>query len=94
MFGGSTKSKSKLNLGAFLPLLSKLGEYLSVGYETAITWEAAGRPTDPDLIASVVSMKMNGWNPVIRGRAVLDPDTKQAAARFLAGVAFNLARRE
>ena len=38
-----------------------------------------------------VFSKMDGWDPVVKGKHILDHDTGVAASRFLAGVIINLA---
>jgi hypothetical protein len=46
----------------------------------------------PDAIAAVLDMRMADWKPKLNGRDVLDPETRKAAARFLAGIAFNASK--
>ena len=75
---------------ALLPLVAKLGDYLRAAGEHAQRAVASGASVGPDVIAAVVENEMSGWNPTISGRRVLDPETRRAAARFLAGVAVNV----
>lgn len=74
---------------AMLPLVSKLGDYLRVAGEHAQRAASSGQAV-PEVIASALDGKMADWNPSINGRRVLDPDTRRACARFLAGVAVNV----
>lgn len=74
-----------------IPLVKKLGDYLKVGAEHYVTMRAAGIEPDADTVALYLAAKMEGWNPVVKGRTLLDPETKAACARFLAGVALNVA---
>lgn len=74
-----------------IPLVKKLGDFLKLGAEHYVTMRAAGVEPDPDVIAIFVAGKMDGWDPAVRGRKLLDDETKAACARFLAGVAFNVA---
>ncbi len=74
-----------------LPIMAKLGEYLKLGLDQYALLKAAGDEAGPDVIAVFLSAKMEAWDPKIKGKSILDPNTKMAAARFLAGVAVNLA---
>ena len=82
----------KFNLVSFFPLISKLGDYLKVGFDHYVALKASGTDLTPDLLAVFLSMKMANWNPQISGKNLLDDETRQAAARFLAGVAINMAK--
>jgi hypothetical protein len=77
----------------FLPLIKKLGEYLKVGVDHYADLRAAGSVVDVDIISMYLDDKMSGWNPVLSGKNLLDAPTRAAAARFLAGVAVNFARK-
>jgi len=92
MFGFNKKSdfpKSQL-----IPLIIKLGDFLNMGYDQYRQVEQNGLNVDAEMIALFIKKHMKDWNPVVDGKEVLDEDTKQAAARFLAGVAISLAKRE
>ena len=54
--------------------------------------KASGTNMTPDMLAVVLTMQMSTWNPDFQGKKLLDDETRQAAARFLAGVAMNLAK--
>jgi len=75
---------------AVLPLVAKLGDFLRGASDHAKRMAASGTVDLPGAVASVVEREMAGWNPVIGGREVLDPETRRACARFLAGVAVNM----
>ena len=74
---------------AILPLLTKLGEYAKLAISRAVTDSAAG-VKDPEKLAEYLEKEMADWNPTVKGRSLADPETRKAAARFLAGVACNL----
>lgn len=75
---------------AILPLLTKLGEYAKLAIIRAATDAANGLKPDPDKLAEYLEKEMADWNPTVKGRSLADPETRKAAARFLAGVACNL----
>jgi len=77
-----------------IPLIVKLGDYLRNGFDHYVELQVSGVPVDADLIALFIDMQMKDWEPVINGKEILDPETKAACARFLAGIAFNLATKE
>ena len=84
----------KFSTASFFPIAVKLGDYLIETMNHVIALQTAGVPLSPDLVAAWLALKMQTWSPVINGRAVLDDDTRLAAARFLAGVGFNLAGKK
>lgn len=49
---------------------------------------------DADALAVWINVKLNGWSPRYKGAELADGPTRQAAARFLAGVALALARAD
>ena len=75
-----------------LPLVAKLGEYLKEAFDHCVEMEAKGIKIDPDTVSIFMSDQMKGWNPKLNGKELLDPDTRKAACRFVAGVAFNLSK--
>jgi len=80
-----------INVSSLLPVLMKLRGFLEAGYTHALTLQAMGN-VDPDIVAMFLQDKMDSWDPLVAGVHVLDDDgTKQAAARFLAGIGANLA---
>lgn len=78
-----------MKLSALLPALSALRQYLEQGVTYAHTLRGHGQQIDPDVIALYLTARMQTWNPTISGVHVLDPPTRQAAARFLGGVSAN-----
>ena len=82
----------KFQAAALLPLVMKLGDYLKVGFEHYVALKASGTNMTPDMLSAFIAMKMSSWNPDFQGKKLLDDETRQAAARFLAGVAMNLAK--
>ena len=80
----------KFNLVSFFPLISKLGDYLKVGFDHYVALKASGTDLTPDLLAVFLSMKMTVWDPEVGGRKLFDAETRTAAARFLAGVIVNM----
>lgn len=83
-----------MNVAALLPIATQIGNYIKSGIDQYAILKAAGGEVDPDLIAEFLLIKMQDWDPAVSGKKVLDPDTKRAGARFLAGVAFNFARQK
>ena len=82
----------KFNQAALLPLVMKLGELLKVGFDHYVALRAAGVEVTVEIITGFLCVKLADWDPVVGGRHLLDEPTRQAAARFLAGVASNLAK--
>ena len=82
----------KFSKMTFLPLVGQLGEYLLKGIDHYASLKAAGMEINEDLIAMFLAQQMKDWNPKVKGKTLLDPETKEAACRFLAGVAFNLSK--
>jgi hypothetical protein len=82
----------KFQAAALLPLVMKLGDYLKVGFEHYVALKASGTNMTPDMLSAFIAMQMSSWNPDFQGKKLLDDETRQAAARFLAGVAMNLAK--
>lgn len=77
----------------FLPLVMKLGEYLKYAVDQYADLRNVGNDIGPDALSVYVESKMESWNPTVGGKSLLDPQTRSAAARFLAGVAVNFARK-
>lgn len=79
-----------MKLSALLPALSSLRKYLEQAVEYAEAQRKQGLPVDPNVITFFLVTRMQDWDPKINRVHVLDPPTRQAAARFLGGVAANL----
>lgn len=73
-----------------IPLIIQLGDYLRVGFEHYVQIRLAGKTMTVETLQMFIYIQMRDWNPVVNGSSLLDNDTKQAASRFLAGVAINL----
>jgi hypothetical protein len=76
---------------ALVGLLKKMGDYLQQGIQQAMLDAAQGVRTNPDDLANWLDQRMSDWQPTLKGRRLSDPETRKAAARFLAGVACNFA---
>jgi len=79
-----------VSFGSLLPALSKLGGYFKEGMDHYVTLKASGVELDADTLAFFITEKMSGWDPKVKGKPILDPETIAAAARFLAGAIINL----
>lgn len=74
-----------------LPLVMQLGNYLKTGVDHYATVKASGVAIDADLLSIYLHAQMSSWDPVLSGNHLIDEPTRAAAARFLAGVAVNVA---
>lgn len=84
MLGAATMSK-------LIPLVSQLGAYVKMGMDHYADLRSAGKDAGPEVVAMFLEMRMAEWDPKVGDKTLLDPETKRAAARFLAGVAVNFA---
>lgn len=73
----------------YLPLLNQLGNYFKLAADHYADLKAAGQPANPDIVALFILNKMQGWDPKVTGKSLLDDDTKSAGARFMAGIVVN-----
>ena len=80
-------SKAKL-----LPLIMKLGDYLKQGIDHYATIKSADLKVDADVVSAFIEIQLADWNPKLGGKDLLDPETKGACARFLAGLAINVSK--
>jgi hypothetical protein len=78
-----------MNMAKILPLVTQLGNYLKEGVEHYTMLKASGVSIDADLLAAWLGGRMSAWDPKLSGRSLLDDPTREAAARFLAGIAIN-----
>ena len=76
----------------FLPLVKQVGEYTKAAMDHYADLRHAGKEATVDDLALFVAMKAADWDPKIKGKSVLDDATRQAGARFIAGVAFNVSK--
>ena len=72
------------------PLIGQLGEYLKIGFEHYVHTQVQGKRMSAETLSIYLLSQMVEWDPKVNSKSLLDEDTKQAAARFLAGVAINL----
>jgi len=80
-----------MSASALIPLLAKMGEYFKAGADYYAGLKVSGADTNPEVLTGFILLRMADWNPKVKGREVLDEDTKQAGARLLAGLIINLA---
>jgi len=90
MFGTKTKPNGFPSTTQLLPLLGKMGEFLKKGFEHYVQMSLAGTKVSPEALQTYIFIQMSSWNPVLKGKKILDVETKQALSRFLSGVAINL----
>ena len=93
MFGFGT-SNSTFPQTKLVPLIIKLGDFLKQGYEHSEELQGLGNLVDADTLSIFIRQKMDTWNPVINEKEILDDKTKDAASRFLAGIAINLTKKQ
>ena len=78
------------NTAKIIPLITQLGTYLKGGMDHYADLRQLKKDANPDIIAAFIQIKMADWNPKFEGKALLDQETREAGARFLAGLAVNL----
>lgn len=84
----------KLTTAALLPALGEMREFLVLAVDAVEqNLERGNRPT-PDAVANYLTAKMQRWEPKVHGIPMLDDATRQAGARFLAGIACNLLKQQ
>ena len=84
----------KFSHAKIFPLVMKLGEYLKEGLDHYVNMKAAGIEPSAELLSSFILSKMNSWEPEVAGKKILDDPTRKACARFVGGIAYNLAKKE
>ena len=82
----------KIDATAFVGLAPKIASLLKEASAAYSAIKESGEEPSPEMISFLLLAKMDGWNPTVKGVAVLDEDTKSAGARFLAGVGCNLGK--
>jgi hypothetical protein len=82
----------KFNKMKMLPLVAKLGEYLNKAFDHYVEMQAKGVKMDADTLATFMDQQMQSWDPALNGKKLLDPPTRKAVCRFVAGVAVNIAK--
>lgn len=83
-----------LSLPKILPLAQQIGGYLKMAADHYVVLHNIGKEASAEVVAAFLQVKMADWDPKISGKTLLDDDTREAAARFLAGVAVNYAKAE
>lgn len=78
-----------MKFAKFIPLVSQLGSYLKLGIDHYADLRAAGKEAGPEVIAAFIRIKLEDWHPKANGKPLLDDPTRDAAARFLAGIVVN-----
>ena len=73
-----------------LTLVAQLGTYLKLGMDHYADLRNAGKAASPETLTAFLSEKMENWDPKVKDKSLLDKPTRQAGARFLAGIACNL----
>jgi len=84
----------KFDASSLIPLVAKLGGYLRSGFDQYVVLKSTGVEPSPELISMFVETKMTAWNPKVKGHELLDSETRNACARFVGGVAFNIANAQ
>jgi hypothetical protein len=69
--------------------VTQFAQYLKLGIDHYSDLRAAGKDAGPEVVAIFLRAKIEDWDPKINGNSLLDPTTRDAAARFLAGIAVN-----
>lgn len=80
-------SKAKL-----FPLIVKLGDYLKQGMDHYLELKASGLEVDADIVAIFINEQLQGWDPKIAGKTLLDEETRMACSRFLSGLVINVSK--
>tara|TARA_R110002060_G_scaffold6084_4_gene9283 strand:+ start:5102 stop:5377 length:276 start_codon:yes stop_codon:yes gene_type:complete len=81
----------KFDASALIPLVARLGKFLRGGFDQYVELKSSGIEPTPEMISMFVEMKMADWNPKLRGSDLMDEETRSACARFVGGVAYNIA---
>jgi hypothetical protein len=76
---------------SLIAIAPQLASYLKQAVDHYAALRAAGKDASVVVIAAYLAEKMADWNPKVGSVELLDPETRQAASRFLAGVAVNIA---
>ena len=96
MFGRTYRSEKKPNFDktTLFPLVLKLGDFLKKGFDHYVQLKASGTEVNVEIVAAYLTIQMASWEPTVKGKPLLDPETKAAAAKFIAGVARNMAKEQ
>jgi hypothetical protein len=89
----------KINTFKMLPLAKSLLEFLQTGVDAgSIIFDEQGIAIDleksREQIADKLIVQMKNWKPIYQDKELLDEPTRIAGARFLAGIAISLLKKE
>ena len=93
-FSETRSEKPKFYKAKLFPLVLKLGDFLKKAFDHYTEIRIAGSDLDADTLAAFVYLQMSSWEPKIGRKELLDDETKHAAARFVAGIAMNMAKEQ
>jgi hypothetical protein len=93
-FSETRESEPKFDKGKLFPLVLKLGDFLKKAFDHYTQLKIAGCEVDVDTLAAFVYIQMGRWEPKVGTKYLLDDETKHAAARFVAGIAMNMAKEQ
>lgn len=77
---------------SLIAIAPQLGLYLKQAVDHYAMLRSSGKEVSVEIVTMFLSGKMADWSPEIAGVSLLDDETRHAAARFLSGVAVNIAR--
>lgn len=76
---------------SLISIAPQLAAYLKMAVDYYAALRSQGKEVSLAMVTSYLDIQMAEWDPAIGKAKLLDPETRHAAARFLAGVAINLA---
>jgi hypothetical protein len=82
----------KFNKAKLFPLVIKLGDFLKEAFDQYAIIRGSGIEPDADMLAAFIHIQIKSWEPRLSGKPLLDDETREACARFVGGIAFNLAK--
>jgi hypothetical protein len=91
---GFKGNKQSLDMKKMLPLVLKLGNFLKEAFDHYIQCRTLDNSLPVEALSLFIEKKMESWNPTLHGKEVLDVETKKSAARFVAGLAINMAQEQ
>lgn len=69
-----------------IPHLTPLGNILSAAFRHYVMLKEAGQEASVEILTVYLHEKMAGWAPKVGDTELLDEPTREAGARFLAGI--------
>lgn len=79
-----------MDVFTLMQVFRPVGEFLEEATKLATQIRLLGDKPDPEKVAEQLLPKLKDWKPEVRGKRILDKETKKAGARLLAGIACNL----